>query len=601
MCGITGYISSEKDILSATEFARFNLSLSHRGPDWQQQEQTKRGWIGHTKLSITEDNSSSNQPFSYISSEGILYQMVFNGEIYNFRQIREELKSLGHVFSTQSDTEVVIKSFAEWGEKCQLRFNGIWAFAIYKSDDGEIFLSRDRLGVKPLHLWTTQSAIFFASEVKSFRKLPSIYRLPASGNTISYLIKKQKTTSELKPGLGCLPAGHSVRINANNKCILSKWWTPESSPSINSTSSYSELVEQFKYLFFDALKLRMQDPSPKCTALSGGLDSSSVLCSTQQLISNEQIKVCHPYKAFCLNYSNTPSDEFNYALDVIKKSQIDLTLVHVSPNSPMISPDLIRDCIYSSEQLSNLFLGPFILYQAMSKEGYKVSIDGHGADELLGGYKTFARASIADCINQYGTNIELQELRDTWINAGVSADRIDALINKLSLQGQQKMGNNLRNKSIHEISRRMLPWILDTYDKIPMAHNIEVRSPFLDWRIVEFCLSIPSEAKIGGGFTKRILRDAMKDIIPNSIRLRYSKLGFAPPMASYLENKSLQSYILDIICSSNYLESKLFNGPKNRKLIESAITQNNLHSIAETSLWKSVQVTIFLNELERSI
>ena len=141
MCGITGYISSNKNLLSEEEFAHFNQSLSHRGPDWCQQEQTKRGWLGHTKLNITDPSEGSNQPFSYLTDEGILYQMVFNGEIYNFKEIREQLKSLGHSFSTDSDTEVLIKSFSEWGEKCQFKFNGIWAFAIYNSSDGEVFIS----------------------------------------------------------------------------------------------------------------------------------------------------------------------------------------------------------------------------------------------------------------------------------------------------------------------------------------------------------------------------------------------------------------------------------------------------------------------------
>ena len=128
MCGITGYISSNQNLLSEEEFAHFNQSLSHRGPDWCEQVQTKRGWLGHTKLNITDASEGSNQPFSYLTDEGTLYQMVFNGEIYNFKEIREQLKSLGHSFSTDSDTEVLIKSFSEWGEKCQFKFNGIWAF-----------------------------------------------------------------------------------------------------------------------------------------------------------------------------------------------------------------------------------------------------------------------------------------------------------------------------------------------------------------------------------------------------------------------------------------------------------------------------------------
>lgn len=603
MCGITGYISSNKNLLSEEEFAHFNLSLDHRGPDWNQQEQTKRGWIGHTKLSITDSSKLSNQPFSYKTNEGILYQMVFNGEIYNFKQIREQLKSLGHTFSTQSDTEVVIKSFAEWGEKCQFKFNGIWALAIFNTSNGEFFLSRDRFGVKPLHLWITRNAIFFASEVKSFRKLPARYQLPTSNQVILFLSKRPNNQSKLNNDLGLLPAGHSIRFKANNKVIFTRWWQPTKPPINPHSQSYAELTEEFRSLFFDALKLRTQDPSPKCTALSGGLDSSSVFCATQQLILNKEIQTNYPYKAFSLDYSNTPNSELNFALDVIRTTQSDHTLIRLDPNSPMITPELIRDCIFSSEQINHLFLGPYILYKSMSEEGYKVSIDGHGADELLAGYKKFARASIEDCIRTKTPDsaADLHEIKKLWNNAGVSTKEIDAIYTKLLTQHHENFASALQEKSFDEFHCKTLPWILDTYDKIPMAHNIEVRSPFLDWRIVQFCLSLPNEAKTGAGFTKRILRDAMKDIIPESIRSRYSKQGFAPPMRSFLENREIQSYILDTINTSLYLESTLFDGQTNRKLIENLIATKNFEPLVNSSLWTTIQATIFLEALGKSL
>lgn len=598
MCGITGYISSNKNLVSEEEFAHFNQSLSHRGPDWSQQSQTKRGWIGHTKLSITDTSELSNQPFSYRTQEGVLYQMVFNGEIYNFRQIREELKTLGHTFSTQSDTEVVIKSFSEWGEKCQYKFNGIWAMAIYNESNGEVYLSRDRYGVKPLHLWIKREVIFFASEIKSFRKLPSKYKLPASNQLILFLSKRPDNSSQINKELSHLPAGHSLRFTANNKATFKQWWQP-AKPTIKNIS-YSDLTEEFKSIFFDALKLRTQDPSPKCTALSGGLDSSSVFCATQQLITSHEIEANYLYKAFSLDYSNTPNSELNFALDVIHTTKSDHTLICLSPDSPLITPDLIRDCIYFSEQINHLFLGPFVLYRAMSREGYKVSLDGHGADELLAGYKKFARASIEDCIKQSSNEADLLEIKKLWSDAGVSSNEIDAIQKKLISEGLGGQMNALQEKSFDEFHHKTLPWILDTYDKIPMAHNIEVRSPFLDWRIVEYCFSLPNEAKAGGGFTKRILRDAMKNIIPESIRTRYSKQGFAPPMQCYLKNRKMQTFILDTINSALYLESKIFDGHKTRKEIESLVKNNKVEALANTNLWATIQATIFLDTFTKS-
>ena len=236
----------------------------------------------------------------------------------------------------------------------------------------------------------------------------------------------------------------------------------------------------------------------------------------------------------------------------------------------------------------------------MSREGYKVSVDGHGADELLAGYKKFARASIEDCINQSSSDTDLVEIKKLWTDAGVSSNEIDTIHKRLISLGKGDQNNALQEKSFDEFHHKTLPWILDTYDKIPMAHNIEVRSPFLDWRLVEYCFSLPNKAKAGGGFTKRILRDAMKNIIPDAVRTRHSKQGFAPPMQNYLTNKNMQSFILDTINSTLYLESAVFDGYKNRKIIEDTIKNNNSQALANTNLWTTIQATIFLQTLKKS-
>ena len=600
MCGITGYISSNKNLLSEAEFAHFNQSLSHRGPDWCQQERTKRGWLGHTKLNITDASEGSNQPFSCQTDGGVLYQMVFNGEIYNYKEIREQLKSLGHSFSTDSDTEVLIKSFSEWGEKCQFKFNGIWAFAIYNSSNGEVFISRDRFGVKPVYLWITRAATFFASEIKSFRKLPQTHRLPASNEVIKFLSKRPDNSSKINKGLGPIPAGHSIRFKANNTIIIKHWWQPEKPPINESNKPYAELIEEFRFLFWDALRLRTHDASAKCTALSGGLDSSSVFCSIQRLNSNQEIQSACKHKAFSLDYSNTPNSELNFALDVIKATNSDHRLVRLSPDSPLITPELVQDCIYSSEQINHLFLGPFILYRSMSEEGYKVSVDGHGADELLAGYKKFARASIEDCIKESNSESDHNDIKELWVKNGISINEINTIYKKILLKNQERSNTSaMQQKSFDEFHHKTLPWILDTYDKIPMAHNIEVRSPFLDWRIVEFSLKLPNNAKVGSGFTKRILRDSMKNIIPKSVRKRHIKQGFAPPMLSFLSSEPLRSYMLDIVNSSLYLNSTLFDGKTNCKALKNAIDTQNIQLLVNNNFWPTVQATILLEALKK--
>ena len=236
----------------------------------------------------------------------------------------------------------------------------------------------------------------------------------------------------------------------------------------------------------------------------------------------------------------------------------------------------------------------------MSEEGYKVSVDGHGADELLAGYKKFARASIEDCIKGSNRESDHNDIKELWVKNGISVNEINTIYKKLLLKSQERTNASaMQQKSFDEFHHNTLPWILDTYDKIPMAHNIEVRSPFLDWRIVKFCLALPNNAKIGYGFTKRILRDSMKNIVPKSVRKRYTKQGFAPPMLSFLSSAPLRSYMLDIVNSSLYLNSTLFDGKRNCKALKNAIDKENVQHLVNNNFWPTVQATILLDALKK--
>ena len=279
MCGILGayhFHESPSDF----NYIPFLESLNHRGPDSQGYFQADRCWLGHTRLSIIATSSEGHQPMSFKRNDGSIYTISFNGEIYNYIELRDELKQVGHSFESNSDTEVALKAYAEWGDNCFCKFNGIWAMAIYCNKDMSLMLSRDRFGVKPLYLFPNNNSLFISSEVKSFLCLPKKFRLDLNQDTINFLGNKRpiyKTTSQNR--LCEFPPGYSLKINPNGKIFTKKWWDIQPYLNINENRSYEEEVEIYRNLFNDSLKLRLRSDANTCTALSGGIDSSSVISS----------------------------------------------------------------------------------------------------------------------------------------------------------------------------------------------------------------------------------------------------------------------------------------------------------------------------------
>ena len=394
MCGITGFYGENIQQISKNNFDIFNRSLSHRGPDFSNILSRKRAWLGHNRLSIIDIDDRSNQPFSS-HHHGKKFHITFNGEIYNYIELREELEILGHKFKTFSDTEVVLKSFIEWGRDCQSKINGMWAFAIYCDSNDKLFISRDRYGVKPLYLYIKKTGIWFASEVKAFAQLPKSFKLDCDRKFLSFLSQRPDNKSTITKDLCILPAGHSLTINPELSFELEKWWN--SAKHIHNLSNFSnkQIIEEFQELFLDAVKLRFRSEAKVCSALSGGLDSSAVVSTISRYFDASTTK---QYKAFIFEYQANKSSEVEYALDVCRENNLDYTLESHDPETTYINQETIIDCIFSSEQLGNLQLGPYLIYKKMREEGYKVSIDGHGADEILGGYRQFAIPSIADAL-----------------------------------------------------------------------------------------------------------------------------------------------------------------------------------------------------------
>jgi asparagine synthase (glutamine-hydrolysing) len=392
-----------------------------------------------------------------------------------------------------------------------------WAFAIYDHTKKELFISRDRFGVKPLY-FLANNRFAFASELKAFCKLKSFDR-KLNYEVIPDLLQRYKydgaTDQTAMHGVRSLPAGHSLIISCTTGAIsVTRWWkTEEHLQSVSS--NFSEQVEQFKSLFMDAVRIRMRSDVSVGTCLSGGVDSSAVACAMAWLQTNSQsnLERCanNWQKSFVATFPGTPLDEKEHAdivIEAIKSKPSYLEFSHEE------SLHFLQNCIWSlDEPTGGYAISPWLLYRSLREAGTYVSLDGHGGDELLAGYAWYL-------------------------------DRAPEELNPSLMQ---------------EFHYTLLPTILRNYDRCSTAHGIEVRMPLMDYRIVTYAFSLPASSKIGGGYTKRILREAMAGMMPESIRLRRQKIGFNAPMIEWF-NGGLVPLIKQITKSKFWLDNPFFDG-----------------------------------------
>lgn len=654
MCGINGVYSYGCEDISNAHFDYAVDSLRHRGPDGRGTYQDKgaRLRLGHRRLAILDASERGDQPMSYLNR----YWIAFNGEIYNFLELREELQQLGCSFHTDTDTEVILAAYATWGEECQHRFNGMWAFAIWDSFQKTLFLSRDRFGVKPLYIADNGKRLIFGSELKAFISFNFEFDLQAVSNALSDGGYTASSPYSLLKGVNQLQAGHSALFKRTLQ--IKEWWNTLDHLH-DVPPSFDEQVEQYRELFFDACHLRLRSDVPLGTTLSGGLDSSSVLAAVSHLAKgHEGYRERIPYdwqKVFTMGYPGTLQDEVSYAKSMVNSLGMKGDVFEVAV------PEIIKfydQAVFQFEDVTDLPIGPWMIYREFRKQGVVISMDGQGPDEALGGYHEQVMSAMVQSLfsprkfyeyekilkglyvspSQYpgGTYFQLLKsalrenlpaplralIKNTYrflkdpsrisqffkrplhaIEAGSGwirekASFQDPNLSFLSDSRYKKLSpyNRVLFDYFH---RRSLPTILRNIDRCSMAHGVEVRSPFMDWRVVCFGLSLPTPSKLGGGFTKRILREAMKDYLPEEIQTRQSKIGFANPTSEWFKT-GLKPFILDHLNSQSFLSSPVWNGPVIRECTEKAFAQNQY--IEARRSWEYIQTNklmdLFKNEFQ---
>ena len=583
MCGIFGVINNITDRGLAEKCVD---RMAHRGPDGRGLWQEKGTTLGHRRLAILDLTESGQQPMTYpYSTER--YVLVFNGEIYNFLELRDELKGKGYEFRSDSDSEVLIASYMEWGEKCLDRFNGMWAFMIWDREEERLFVSRDRFGVKPLFYTELEGtgegpAIAFGSEMKVITPLMKEVKPDKALVTDPNRIVFYEGTDEcVIEGIRRFPAGSYAYADRTGMKIT-RWWDTLDN-LVKVPDAYEEQVELFRDLFLDACRLRMRSDVTIGTALSGGLDSSATICSMAHLAgSGSDVRMNKDWQhAYVATFPGTTMDESAYAEKVTGYLGINSTFVKIDPAKAI---DKLDDFIYLFEDVYLTSPIPMmLLYGALRKDHTIVTIDGHGADELFGGYTFDFIHALKDARNGRERDMVLDAYIGSFPKDGSNislknSSRMSVYLNylKRSLKDRLRSGresykrvraagnpayenmdtlNRILYASSHET---ILPTLLRNYDRYSMANSVEIRMPFMDYRIVTLAMSLGWKSKLHGGYSKSIVRDAMAPYMPHEIAYRRTKIGFNTPIVEWMQGP-LRDYFTDMVSSSSFKNCTLID------------------------------------------
>ncbi|MDP2175488.1 MAG: asparagine synthase (glutamine-hydrolyzing) [Bacteroidota bacterium] len=627
MCGIAGIWHLNKDKVSKEKLKRFTDSMFHRGPDGAGYELFDNDTLGlgQRRLSILDLSENGKQPMSYADGR---YWITYNGEVFNFEQIKHELEALGYKFISETDTEVILASFIAWGKACLDKFNGMWAFAIWDELEQQLFLSRDRFGIKPLYYTHQQDQLFaFASETRAFKFLNGFER-----TVDAQLLDLNIKDSYALEGLGytifkdiyqILP-GHYMVVKKNEPIQQKRWWHIDDHLHQEIPKTLKEQAEKFYEIFKDACRMRLVSDVPLATALSGGLDSSSVYSVVNDILKNENIGRVNSdsQRAFSAIFPDLPQNEKEYA---------DLAVQHFGGTINYIETDYtnLKEQIAKDTELCDFISNAPItavsaVYKGMKQHGITVSLDGHGVDEMLYGYRDMVYNLFNDSL--YNNHVKSRdEIKKVLIETyhpelrKVLKDRLENNIQKesgiissgkrfikgiarkllkpeteqrleyLPFKMPQTIGEpyDFSNKTFeermvyHEFFEHCLPSLLRDFDRAAMMNSVEIRMPFMDWRLVTYVFSLPFESKIGKGFTKLLIREAMKGKMDETVRTRTFKVGIGSPV-DYWFNGKLKDWVLDKIEDNSHKESLIIaynNGGLDNQQVREAWHKINIELI----------------------
>lgn len=597
-----------------------NTLQAHRGPDGSDVFTDCEVGLAHRRLAIIDLTDAGHQPLTLES-----YTITYNGEVYNYRELRVELEALGHTFRSDCDTEVVLVSYLQWGKDCVKRFNGMFAFAIWNSKDRVLFCARDRMGIKPFFYFQDNDTFEFASELKALLRKPE-RRVPRL-RTLVRFFGEGLTDDEWDTffqDMRILPPAHTMTVSRRG-IEMDRYWTIDPQKSWKSfgphnllgmpphsdrlsTDGYfprdpelKEAADTFRGLFMEAVNLRLRSDVPVGTCLSGGLDSSSVVTCASELLN-------HPVETFSSIYPDRGYDEKRFIDDVVKACE---TNAHPVESDGQDLPEIFDKIVWAQDEPT---AGPGLYSQwkvmETAKQSVTVLLDGQGGDELLAGYHHYFREYLSELAkNLLKTKQDLSRVMEvaavirevTGVDHTALAERAirrarrpkilkifqkdrpgrvktpdllhPELANQISKKDATRMEidklfeNTLSQKLYDDLTRFSIPPLLRYEDRNSMAFSLEARVPFLDHRLVEYCFALPNQFKIDPPHTKLVLRKAMNGRLPKSVTERQDKLGYPTPAANWFR-EGLNGWLQDLFNSQSFKDCELFHPPACRAVYE---------------------------------
>jgi asparagine synthase (glutamine-hydrolysing) len=547
-------------------------AMHHRGPDDEGTFLKDNVGIGFVRLSIIDLSMAGHQPMFSADNR---YAILLNGEIFNYIELRELLKSKGYIFKSGSDTEVLLNSYIEWGESCLHQLNGMFAFAILDTLTNNLFAARDRFGIKPFYYYLDQNQFLFASDIPPLLIKLGNRKEPEESIIFDYLVFNRTNHYEKTFFKNILKLQHGHTLNVKSgKVTINRWYSlPE---KLSQYKSFLFKEKDFLEELNSSINLQLRSDVPVGTCLSGGLDSSAI---TSLVLNNKQNVDLHAFSA--IYQKGQKGDESEYIAEFKDKN---LKIHYTFPSDKSLIEDLNKFIISQSEPVPTTSIYAEYKVMELAKKHCTVLLNGQGADELMAGYHYFYGYYFRDLVNTnswgkflnelfqytrthksvyglktFGFSISPRSLRHFKKHNYIDQTFYDNFYGQTNslfdiLYKSKDLKEFLVNHFEYKFEHHLL-WA----DKNGMQFSLETRFPFLDHNLVEKVLSLPSDNYIKNGYTKVIMRNALKGILPEKIRMRKDKIGFSTPESDWFKNKEIQALLSDVVESRSFNERGFFN------------------------------------------
>jgi asparagine synthase (glutamine-hydrolysing) len=565
MCGIAGQYCFGGGAPDRELLARMSEKLIHRGPDGAGTE--IRGCIGlvHRRLAIIDLSDEGLQP---MTSEDRTLWLVYNGEIYNYVELREELVGKGHRFRSQSDTEVILHAYEEWGTGCLRRFNGMWAFALWDERLQQLFCARDRFGIKPFYYTMAGGSFLFASEIKALIEHPDAGKSPDDEILGTYLAwgVQDHSARTMFDGIFQLKPAHALMVTTDGPHIPYRYWDITINSAVRSDGRNNQDTGRFLDLLRDATRIHLRSDVAVGTCLSGGIDSSTLAVLINNLIRGEgPAQVSDRQKTFSVVFTDKRFDESRYIDEIVNATGVDSHRTEPAPEQ--LREDIDRLIWVQDEPFGSLSIYAQYCVMRLAQKNVKVVLDGQGADELLAGYLAYLGSYIRGLVHSFHIGTALREIAGGLrIHRRFFYSAFGQLLARRSRRNLltvpafpvDRYAGSLDEVLGRELCSTNLPALLHYEDRNSMAFSIESRVPYLDVRFVEYVASLPLDQKIRNGMTKIALRSAVLGIIPESIRCRADKMGFVTPEEIWMK-ETLRPFVLDVLGADSFRARPYWN------------------------------------------